>query len=50
VPDPGIAQAQGSAPRADTSRGASRVNRLVFYPLVIGLFLAVDTVLRVTGH
>jgi hypothetical protein len=27
-----------------------RVNRMIFYPLAIGLFLLVDTVLRQTGH
>jgi len=26
------------------------VGRLLFYPLAIGLFLLVDTALRVTGH
>jgi hypothetical protein len=54
VPAPPSARSLSSADRArpilNADDSGQQVNRMIFYPLVIGLFLLVDTVLRQTGH
>jgi hypothetical protein len=43
-----VGQRYGSSVRAPVRYHCE--NRMIFYPLAIGLFLLVDTVLRQTGH
>jgi hypothetical protein len=43
-------QASGGSGRYQPHEGSPRMNRMIFYPLAIGLFLLIDTVLRSSGH
>ena len=43
-------QASGDGGRYQPHEVRFRMSRMIFYPLAIGLFLLVDTVLRSSGH
>ena len=43
-------QASGGSGRYQPHEVRFRMSRMIFYPLAIGLFLLIDTVLRSSGH
>jgi hypothetical protein len=43
-------QGSGGSRRYQPHEGSPQMNRMIFYPLAIGLFILIDTALRSSGH